>query len=370
MTPCAAGREARNITAMLGKSAMRPIVCLFLSIAALASCAANVSQDAKTGDDGKQKGAKEVRLENGEGKAKGVVTYPGGDRVDWRMVELDKDKRGQLDIDLKWNPPRPGLKLNFDVFDEWNLPVISGKRSGKRARTASITNAKGKYFIRVYAVGRGDAGSYKLTLDFKEITGPVIPDPTKIEVPDPPKLAAIPEEEKGCNESMGDTFDPKNPKCLSVCPTVTPPPPNWPACAGKCPNPPDPNNQACWDKVCPNPPTIQSKACMKNTAIFPPCNPQNPDPNNFNCNKKAEPVTGRTIKTEVAGTETIITIGVGSDQGVTREWKGHVLRGDSTTPYDGGDVTIINVGKRQTVGKVHLTVDIISQNPKVKLAPP
>ena len=42
------------------------------------------------------------------------------------------------------------------------------------------------------------------------------------------------------------------------------------------------------------------------------------------------------------------TIGVGSDNGVTRDWKGHVLRGDSTTPYDGGDVTIEGVGLNRT----------------------
>jgi hypothetical protein len=350
---------------MLGKSAMRPIIFCAL---VLAACSHNVPQDDHTGEDGKFKGAREVHLENGEGKAHGIVTYPGGDRVDWKMIDLDKDKRGQMDIDLKWTPPRPGLKLNFDVFDEWNTPIASGKRAGKRSRTATITGAKGKYFIRVYAVGRGDAGSYKLTVDFKESTGPMTIDVTKLEVPDPPKLAAVPEAEKGCNESEGDQFDPKNPACRNVCPVQATPPPGWAACAGKCPNPPDPTNQSCWDKVCPNPPTIRAKACKPRD--FPPCNPAAPDPENFNCNKKADPITGRALKTEVSGSDTIVTISVGSDNGVTRDWKGHVLRGDTTTPYDGGDVTIINVAKRQTVGKVHLTVDIIAANPKIKLTPP
>jgi len=76
------------------------------------------------------------------------------------------------------------------------------------------------------------------------------------------------------------------------------------------------------------------------------------------------------IKNDAQGGDTIITDGVDSDQGVTRDWKGNVLRGDSNNPMEGGDVTIINVGKRQTLGKVHLTVDIIAQNPQVKLAPP
>lgn len=349
---------------MLGKSAALPIVCVAFAL----SCMNNVPQDAHSGADGKIKGAKTINIENGEGKAHGVVTYPGGDRVDWKMVELPKDKRGQLDIELKWTPPRPNLKLNFDVFDEWNYSVATAKKTGKRSRSATITDAKGKYFIRVYAVNRGDAGTYKMTLEWKESVGPMSIDVTKLEIPDPPKLAAVPEAEKGCNESEGDQFDPKNPACRNVCPQATPPPPGWPACAGKCPNPPDPQNQACWDKVCPNPPTIRAKACKPRD--FPPCNPSNPDPENFNCNKKADPVKGRVIATQMQGGETIITIGIGSDAGVTRDWKGQVLRGDSNTPMEGGEVTVINVGKRQTAGKTRLTTDQVSANPNVRLAPP
>ncbi|HEX7842305.1 MAG TPA: hypothetical protein VF469_32760, partial [Kofleriaceae bacterium] len=89
------------------------LVCLALS------CAHNVAQDAATGADGKEKGAKPITLENGEGKAGGIVTYPGGDRVDWKLIELPDKQHGKLDIQLAWTPPRPGLQLAFDVFDEW-----------------------------------------------------------------------------------------------------------------------------------------------------------------------------------------------------------------------------------------------------------
>jgi hypothetical protein len=47
-----------------------------------------------------------------------------------------------------------------------------------------------------------------------------------------------------------------------------------------------------------------------------------------------------------------------------------VLRGDGDSPMDGGDVIVIRVGKRETIGKVHLTTDQISANPRVKLTPP
>jgi hypothetical protein len=47
-----------------------------------------------------------------------------------------------------------------------------------------------------------------------------------------------------------------------------------------------------------------------------------------------------------------------------------VLRADTDNPIDGGDVTVIRVGKRETIGKTRLTTDQVSANPRVKLSPP
>ena len=352
---------------MLGKSGS---AALGFAILVGLSCAHNVPQDKASGPDSKVKGAKPLTLENNEAKANGIVTYPGGDRVDWKLIELPEKKSGLLDIKLQWNPPRPGLQLAFDVFDEWYTPIVQSKKASRssksRVRTAVVDSAKGKYFIRVYAVGRGDAGKYKLTVDFKETTGPMSIDLLKVEIPEPPKLAAVPEAEATCDEF---TFDMKNPACRTVCGPGAPK--NWPGCAGKCPEPPDPTNEACWDKVCPTPPTSRSKACMRDVnKNFPPCDKASPDPDNPKCNVKAAPVVGRVIKNEVQGSDVVITIAVGSDQGVAKGWTGRVMRGDSDTPLDGGDVTVIRVGKRETLGKVRLTTDQISSNPKVKLSPP
>ncbi len=355
---------------MLGKSG-----CAALSFAILVSlsCAHNVPQDKATGPDGKIKGAKALTLENGEAKANGIVTYPGGDRVDWKLIELPEKQSGSLDIRLQWTPPRPGLQLAFDVFDEWNTPIVSSKKTGKkrstsRVRTATIDGAKGKYFIRVYAVNRGDAGKYKLTVDFKEQTGGMAIDLTKIEIPEPPKLAAIPEAEATCDEF---TFDPKNMACRTVCP-ATGAPPGWPACKGKCTDPPDPANEACWDKVCPNPMTKRSKACMRpgTKEKFPACDRAAPDPENWKCDLKDPPVVGKVIGNSVQGGEVTITIAVGTDQNIKEGWTGRVLRGDSDNPLDGGEVRVIRVGKRETVGKVKLTTDQVQANPRVKLSPP
>lgn len=354
---------------MLGKSG--GVAAGFAVLFAL-SCAHNVKQDKASGEDHATKGARSMELENGEAKASGIVTYPGGDRVDWKVIELPEEKMGDLDIRLSWQPPRKGLQLAFDVFDQWYTPVVQSKRRGRRrstsrTRTASIDDAKGKYYIRVYAVGRGDAGKYKLKVEFKESNGPMAIDLTKVEIPEPPRLAAVPEPEAVCDEF---TFDVKNPACRSVCPTANAPA-GWPACKGKCPEPADVNNPACWNTMpCPNPPDRRVKACPKSK--WPKCQDiNNPDPNNPNCDDaKAEPVMGRVIKTEIQGGQVLITVSGGSSQGVGPKWKGQVLRGDSDSPLDGGSFDVIRVGKRESLGKVRLTTDQIGANPRVKLSPP
>jgi hypothetical protein len=341
-------------------------VCLALS------CAHNVAQDAATGPDGKEKGAKAITLENGEGKASGIVTYPGGDRIDWKLIELPDKQRGTLDIKLAWTPPRPGLQLAFDVFDEWGTAIVqsqktSKKRSMSRTRMASVDDAKGKYFVRVYAVGRGDAGKYKLTVDFKESTSAAGIDYSKLDIPDPPKLAAVPEPEIPCDEFQ---FDPKNPACKLVCPQAGAPP-GWPACQGKCPNPPDINIPACLATMeCPNPPDRRVKKCT--LAKFPKCaDPAHPDQANPNCDgAKAPPVHNRIIAKTIQGNDMIITIGAGTNQGVQPTWTGTVLKGDSETPLQGGDIKIVRVDKAVTVGRVHLTPDQLLSNPRVRLSAP
>ena len=37
---------------------------------------------------------------------------------------------------------------------------------------------------------------------------------------------------------------------------------------------------------------------------------------------------------------------------------------------NGGEVTVVRVGKRETIGKVRLTTDQVAANPKVRLSPP
>src|SRR5262249_23737069 len=138
---------------MLGTSVgPRGCVIALGGLVLLASCAYNVAQDSHSGEDAKEKGAKPITLENGAGLATGIVTSPGGDGIDWKLIELPAKQRGTLSLKLAWASPRPGLQLAFDVFDEWNQPVVqssktSKKRSKARSRAAEIEGAKGKYFV-------------------------------------------------------------------------------------------------------------------------------------------------------------------------------------------------------------------------------
>ncbi len=350
---------------MLGKVGL----ALAVSIACVTACASTVSQDKSSGPDGKVKGAREMKFENGEATSKGIVTYPGGDRSDWKSFEVPDKKIGQIALKLTWQSPRPGLQLAFDVYDEWNYPLggstkTSKKRAKGKVRESTIANARGKYFVRVYAVGRGDAGTYKLTANFVEaISGPQY-DPAKLEVSDPPRLAEVPTAEVACDEF---TFDAKNPACKKICPQEGAPP-NWPACKDKCPNPPDINNSKCWDTMpCPNPMDRRVKACK-----FPACpDPKQPDPANPNCdNATVDPVTARIIKNSIDGDSVLITVGAGATSGIGKGWHGTVLRGDSDSPLPGGDIVVVRVDKNIVIGKVKLTTDQVTSNPRVKFSPP
>jgi len=355
-----------------GPSFVGVIARWVVPVAVLASCANNVPQDKSTGPDGKIKGAKEMVLDNGEVKAAGIVTYPGGDRVDWKVIQLPEKKRGTLDVKLSWTPPRPGLQLAFDIFDEWNeLLASSSKKTGKkkskgRTRSATLDNAKGKYFIRVYAVGRGDAGKYKLAVEFKELlTGPAF-DPLKLEIPDPPKLAAVPDYVEPCSD---DNFDQKKPECKNFCP-ASGAPPNWAPCKGKCPDPPSIEIEACWRTMpCPRPPDSRVKACTPDK--FPPCIKAAPDPNNPNCSAPADPIVGRIVGREADGSDLLLRIGAGSDQGITKAWRAMVISGPD--PKDkavsGGEVQIISIDKTRIRGKTKLTAGQIDANPYVKFVP-
>ena len=295
----------------------------------LSACAHDVAQDRATGPDGKIKGATPIALENGAGKVKGIVTYPGGDRVDWKVLELPAGKHGTLDLKLSFATPRPGLQVAFDVFDQWNTPIAAAKGKRGHVRTASIDNASGKYFVRVYAPRRSDAGVYRLEASFEPA---LVAPPVTVEIPEPPWLPAVPDPDPVC-----EPFDINNKACHDKCPDFGAPP-GWPPCAEK-------------------------EKAAKEQAEREEAEKHKPPP--------PKPVIARVLHTEVTSDGVIVTLGIGTESvpALDRSWSAQVLSTATGNPLVGGGLVIRTVGKTQTTAKSTLTTDQLGANLAVRLSP-
>jgi hypothetical protein len=292
-------------------------------LALATGCPKNVSQTANSGKDYRDKGAKKIELEDGEGKSRDIVTYPGGDRVDWKMFELPEGKKGTLRLKLKWRPPRPGGDLAFDVYNEWFERVERVKPTpGKsdRSKRAKIRNASGKYFVMIYAPRRSDAGKYTFTVRFKEGKQIAVPTAEELadQIRDPPTLPAV--------------FEPAEPVVKT------------------------PEQIAAEEAEKARIEEEQRKAKEDADAAA---------ARDAELNK---PVYAKVRRTQNAsGGQVIITMSKGKNQGIARGWNGEVLRGSSDAAMAGGEFTVIRVTPNECVGKVNLSSDQIRANPRVRL---
>ena len=331
-----------------------------VGLAVMVGCAHTVPQDAATGRDGKIKGAVPIKLDNNEGVARGVVTYPGGDRVDWRSIELPAS--GTLELKMTYTTPRPGLRVAFDVFDQYNTPIAVQRAVAMRSREATIDHAKGRYFVRVYAPRRGDAGTYKLAAAF---TPDLVADGKPPEVPEPPKLPAVPATVEDCL-----AFDAHNPTCATSCPDDAPA--NWKGCPKDLCRTPDVNNPACQKTMAcvVGQADRRIAACMANpTKFFLPCNWAAPDPANPRCDVH-DPIASRIIHIDESGDEVTITIAAGSNDHVEKGWKVTLLAGGSTNALPGGTATITHVERTKATARVHLRREVVEANQNLRLTPP
>ncbi len=166
---------------------------------ALAGCPRTIAQDKATAKDGRPKGARTIPLDDdGEGRSKkDIVTYPGGDRVDWKVLEVPAGKFGSLKLKLSFEPPRPGLDLAFNVYDAYYQRIAQAKPtpgSGRRIKRVTLDNVEaGKYYVQVFAPRRGDAGTYRVNAKFNETARPTSGAADARPIPDPPTLPALPE---------------------------------------------------------------------------------------------------------------------------------------------------------------------------------
>ena len=283
-----------------------------------AGCARNVPQHSHSGKDYRYKGAKPVPLEDGEGRLRDIVTYPGGDRVDWKVVELPEGERGTLRIKLRWRPPRPGLDLAFNVYDEWfdRVARVKPSRSGRdRSKSVEIDKASGKYYIQIYAPRRGDAGRYTLSLRFKERKQAAMPSADELAgmIEPPPTLPAVPQP-KSADEVAAE--------------------------------------EAERERLAEEQRLLDEQRQLEQDRLA----------------ELNKPITARITRTQRSSSGVIITISAGKNREVDKGWVGTLLRGDSKTPLPGGSFKVIRVTRNESIAKVGLSMDQVTANPRVELS--
>ena len=303
-------------------SALLPLFLLGIAASiGLGGCLKNVPQDKDSGKDYRVKGAKTVDFDGDEVRVRDIVTYPGGDRVDWKKFEVPEGKQGDLEVRLKWRPARPGMDLSFRVYDQYfqTLEHAKPSKGDKLSKKVRVKGVKaGTYYVQIYASRRMDAGRYTLRLRLRERKVAKVPTLAELagQIPDPPTLPAVIEPKV------------KTPEELAA-------------------------EQAEQDR-------LAAEAAARK---------EEQDAESARLDDLRKPVYGRIRRTQEASSGgVIITINQGREKGVDKTWSGTLLRGKSREPLPDGDFKIIRVTARESVAKVQLSMDQVKANPRVRLA--
>ena len=286
----------------------------------LAGCLKNVPQHSNSGKDYRYKGAKKITLDGGEARVKGIVTYPGGDRVDWKVFEIPEGKQGDVKFRLSWKPARPGLDLAFAVYDQYftQLDHARPSRAAKRSKRMRLRGlVAGKYYVQIYAPKRRDAGRYTLSIRFRERRAVVLPSLAELagQIADPPILPAVIEPVVKTPEELAAEEEERKRREEEAAQLAA-------------------EKAAESDRL----------AALR------------------------KPIYARVRRTQQAsGGGVIITINAGRNKGVDKSWAGTLLRGKSKRALPDGTFKIIRVTARACVAKVQLSMDQVQANPRVIL---
>lgn len=87
------------------------------------------------------------------------------------------------------------------------------------------------------------------------------------------------------------------------------------------------------------------------------------------CDPPLRPVTGRVIKVQIDGSRTILWVGIGEAAGISKSWRGVMVRADGVA-VPGGDVTTLRVAKTVTIVESTLTTGQIIAGLSVRFDPP
>jgi hypothetical protein len=297
-----------------------------------AGCASTIDQHKNSGPDYRPDGAALIELEDGEGAAVDIVTYPGGDRVDWKKVELPEDFAGVLQVRLLFQPPRDGLEISFEVYDErFERVAVADPPPGSGARVleAEVKPAfGGTYYFHVFAPRRTDAAEYMLAVrkQRQDVSALLDDDVGALpRIPDPPTLPAIVEGggQQVAQQGGGGQEQPHGGGGQGQ-----------PQGGGGSPPPPDP---------------IQDDD--RTPAL--------------------EPIRARVVTYQLGSDGAVIlTVNRGTNDGVERGWTGQMMMGNSGRPLRGGTFTVTRVTSGEAVGQARVSVDQIRANRDVVLMPP
>lgn len=241
--------------------------------------------------------------DKGEGKVDGELEYAAYRRAKWYAVDLPSD--GELELNLEITPPGDAADEEFDLAMEildTNFQVISKADVDEEDAHEMIKNrtlyelTPGRYLIHLYLQRRIDLAEYDLKVKFLPQARAFESDfPAQVQFP--PRLATIP--------PIDDT-------------------------------PADQIRVAKQPKV---------KRTGKGRTKGPKPPPED----------KGQKMNARVINVAVSGSESVITIDRGTNQGVTDGMKAYV----KGVP---GGVTLNSCGERNCKAKVNATPDQISQN--------
>ncbi len=87
------------------------------------------------------------------------------------------------------------------------------------------------------------------------------------------------------------------------------------------------------------------------------------------CEPPLTSITGRVIKVEIDGARTIFWVGIGTAQGVSKSWRGVLVRADGVV-VPGGGVKTLRVARTTTIVESALTTDQIITGLSVRFDPP
>jgi hypothetical protein len=77
---------------------------------------------------------------------------------------------------------------------------------------------------------------------------------------------------------------------------------------------------------------------------------------------------GRVINTEVSSGDVIVTVSVGSEQGVTKQSHGWLQT--SSKHRVPGELLVIRISKRTSIWRARVSLDVVRDNPNVEIQPP